>query len=120
MINNVVRLNFSRPKKVAAPAMAVPFVLTSDGGQWTLDGGDRLMTPSQVSEIADALREVARKLKEAASISAGAQAANCLGEFVLFENGGVDYWMPPDAISPQNRTILRQSLKKTLNSISER
>ncbi|MTJ83850.1 MAG: hypothetical protein F8N37_22925 [Telmatospirillum sp.] len=118
MTDNVVRLNFSRRRMVATPETSISFTLNSDGGRWSLEGAQGLMTPAQVSDVADALREIARKLKDASLIALGSEAETCLGEFVLFENGGVDYWISPETDTREKRQVLQQGLRKALNSLS--
>lgn len=118
MSGNVVHLTFrSRPMPQDKAVDPVSFVLEGAAGRWSLQPEGIAMTPAELIATADSLREIARSLTEIAQTQAGLPANPCLAEFVLYEAGGIDHWVSPDANTADDRFRLKLGLRNAISSI---
>jgi hypothetical protein len=120
MSGNVIHLTFrSRPMKQPKAATPISFILEGAAGRWSLRPEDAAMSPAELIATADSLREIARSLTEMAQAQAGLPANPCLAEFILYEAGGIDHWVSPDANTAGDRFRLKLGLRNAISSIRE-
>ncbi len=116
---NVVRLAFRRrPAPASAIARSAPIALEASAGRWTLRGAEAGLDAAGLIAAADTLREIARALVERAHAAAGQPANRCLGEFVLYQDGGIDHWVA-EAGDPADRRRLTLGLRNAIGSLRD-
>ena len=118
MSGEIIHLKFPvRAMAEQKSARPISFTLEGKAGQWSLRPDSAPLSPAELVVIADSLREIARSLTEQAHVQAGITDKQCLGEFVLYEGGGIDHWVSPEATTPEERFDLKLALRNAIRSI---
>ncbi len=119
MSDNVIPLFAERRKSSVNGPVSPAFHLRAQAGTWSIDSDRTALSPDQMIVVADILRDIARGLKKTAYQAAGQPPDDCIGEFVMHQSGGIDYWISPDLHSPEQRARLKIALRNAIASLGD-